>query len=628
MSERIKRDPRRLFTNSQRAQIAARQRQQCNGCAGELAAGFHVHHVIPWSQGGPTEVDNGVALCIECHRIAPVRELPGFQPRRWQKDAMGTVVPILRGGQFATVSAAPGAGKTLFAAATYNALRDAGDVNRVVVFVPNKNLRSQWASEVTPLNVFLRPDAWREHDRQDGVVLTYHMLQQAEVVEQLIRDAQETPTLFILDEVHHLAKDRDGASAWAFSMASVVGSHMRPLHPVLNLSGTLFRSKAKERVATIKYVVTDDGKIETVADYVIAAGDLQKAHQLRLLKVLGMGADMKAEALNFTSGEVRSIDIDDAGMASKMAAGLVRDEAFIDGVLDETVTRLAAASDALKGSAPVKGLIIADDRVHADQVYARLVEKVGTRVAFVAHGPGSGADREIERFRASTGQAIMVAVQKVSEGFDAPDICVLTYLKAWKAPLFINQMVGRAMRVTKKERELGLLLPATVIVPDDEGIKAAFGAVMAGMQLLEPDPCRLCEQPICACPPVRRSDRPVDPKDKQCSECEMPWRNCVCECNECGLTPDTGCICYRFRINDPTQVSVTVTGDVSVLSAQVQDGAGGELSDIDMGIRERLEPEVSAAGLTVFLEEIVGLVERNIEADPMFYMDRFRKKGA
>src|SRR3712207_8686918 len=50
---------------------------------------------------------------------------------------------------------------------------------------------------------------------------------------------------------------------------------------------------------------------------------------------------------------------------------------------------------------------------------------------------------------------------------DVPDICVLTYLRTWRAPLFINQMVGRAMRITALERQLDLHLPGTVIVPNE-----------------------------------------------------------------------------------------------------------------------------------------------------------------
>ena len=140
---------------------------------------------------------------------------------------------------------------------------------------------------------------------------------------------------------------------------------------------------------------------------------------------------------------IRAVDIDaDSRMRGPLIRKMVRDENYLNGIIRETVVRLGHASVALEG-APVKGLIIADSVNHAEQAHAALAAEVGSRNAFIAHGQMTSAEAEIQRFRISTDQAIMVAVQKVTEGFDVPDVCVLTYLRSWRAPLFINQMVGR-----------------------------------------------------------------------------------------------------------------------------------------------------------------------------------------
>ena len=618
-----RRDPLRLFSNSQRGHIAARQQHACDVCTRDLPDGFHVHHVTPWSEGGLTNEANGVAVCPDCHRRAPMAALGVFEPRNWQREALPEVLPKLRAGEFATVSAAPGAGKTLFAGWTYRTLSDRGDIARIVVFVPNANLRTQWADVIKTLNVFLDIRGTTERRNRDGVVLTYHALSDPTQVNQLIEDARVTPTLFILDEVHHLAMAKGGeAGAWAVNIGRIVGSVDRPEHAVLNLSGTLFRSKPSEQITTIKYERVDD-QVETVADYAITAGQLISELQLRHIKVLAYDATKEvSEGVNLAAAAHEgaeadhSVDIDgDVRLSSRVLSELIRNERFIKGILAETVTRLGHASMALE-NAPVKGLVIADNIEHADQIYALLSQEIGTRYAFLAHGQSANAEAEIQRFRMSTGQAIMVAVQKVTEGFDVPDICVLTYLRTWKAPLFINQMVGRAMRITDRERELDTYLPAAVLVPNDEEIKAAFADVLVGaMQVLtaEPEPCIYCEREVCACLPR--------PRDKICQQCNMPWRNCVCICTFCGNHRHHGCTCDRpWGRRNGVPINLEVIEDGRVVHVMF-DGQEVDLRIIDM-FRETFRgsgviPEVA-------IEGAAAMMQQRLRADPFLFMSYIR----
>lgn len=618
-----RRDPRRLFSPSERSHIAARQHHACNVCTKDLPDGFHVHHVTPWSEGGLTNEHNGVAVCPDCHRRAPVQELAQFTPRAWQREALPEVLPKLRVGEFATVSAAPGAGKTLFAGWTYRTLADRGDVTRIVVFVPNANLRTQWADVIKTLNVFLDTRGTSERRSRDGVVLTYHALSDATQVNQLIEDARHAPTLFVLDEVHHLAMARGGeAGAWAVNIGRIVGSVDRPTHAVLNLSGTLFRSKPSEQISTIKYDMVGD-QVETLADYAITAGRLIAERQLRHIKVLAYDAQKEvsvepvnlAESAHEGAAAEHSVDIDgDTRLKSRVLSELIRNDRFINGVLGETVTRLGHASMALD-NAPVKGLIIADGVEHANQIYELLSQQIGTRYAFLAHGQVANAEAEIQRFRMSTGQAIMVAVQKVTEGFDVPDICVLTYLRTWKAPLFINQMVGRAMRITDREREVGVYLPATVLVPNDDEIKAAFADVLVGaMQVLSapPDPCIYCDREICACLPR--------PRDKICEQCNMPWRNCICECTLCGLDRHHGCTCPRpWGRRNGAPVNLTVTEDGQIVHVNV-DG-----NDVDLHLIEAIRATSLASGLPeVFIEQQADAMQQAMRRDPLAFLSYLR----
>lgn len=67
----MSRDPRRMFTTFQRTQIFLAANGACQGCGEGLGPGWEADHVISWAEGGPTEVENGQALCPRCHRSKP-----------------------------------------------------------------------------------------------------------------------------------------------------------------------------------------------------------------------------------------------------------------------------------------------------------------------------------------------------------------------------------------------------------------------------------------------------------------------------------------------------------------------------------------------------------------------------
>ena len=58
----------RKFTESQRTILYNRQKGICPDCEQKfMKAEMHAHHIVPWYNGGRTELDNGVMLCKECH---------------------------------------------------------------------------------------------------------------------------------------------------------------------------------------------------------------------------------------------------------------------------------------------------------------------------------------------------------------------------------------------------------------------------------------------------------------------------------------------------------------------------------------------------------------------------------
>ena len=184
------RDPRRLFAQTERAAIAARQRHMCGVCKRELPEVFHVHHVIPWISGGPTDIDNGIAVCPDCHHRAPILAFPGFDPREWQDEG---APHILRSCAIESSRPWPlrlALGRQDSPDGSFLQLAKTGDVGRMVWFVPNRNLRRQVKKELGAIGMHLDTDTVTERPDRDGVILTYHALSDARKLQQIIRDAR------------------------------------------------------------------------------------------------------------------------------------------------------------------------------------------------------------------------------------------------------------------------------------------------------------------------------------------------------------------------------------------------------------------------------------------------------
>ena len=103
---------------------------------------------------------------------------------------------------------------------------------------------------------------------------------------------------------------------------------------------------------------------------------------------------------------------------------------------------------------PVKGLVVCDTQDHARQVHDLCSDIIGRRPFLAVSEDGPQAARAIREFRETNKMAVLVTVRMVTEGFDCPDITTLVHLTPWRARLFINQMVARAMRITDTERRL------------------------------------------------------------------------------------------------------------------------------------------------------------------------------
>jgi superfamily II DNA or RNA helicase len=398
----------------------------------------------PHSRGGPTDVINGQALCPACNlkKGSKVSEL-----RAWQHDALVRLDHTT--GDFLVV-AAPGAGKTTFALTAARRLIDRGEIQRIVVVVPTKHLRAQWAIAAAAVGIqldhrFVNGSGALARDF-DGAVVTY----QAVASEPLLyRKLAAAGTLVILDEIHHGGDEQRWGEAvkTAFEVA---------LRRIL-LSGTPTRTDR----APVPFVHYDDRGM-FVADagrgYSYDYGTAIQDHAVRPIEFLVLSGGVRWRE----AGSVVSVDladVSDEAVANALNAALNPDGDWIKSVLrraDEELTRhRREVTDA-------GGLVVAADQYKARRYASMLRSITGEEPVLAISDEPDSSDR-IKEFSQGTARWI-VAVQMISEGVDIPRLAVGVYASNYKTELFFKQVAGRFVRMRAADDQT----TATLLIPSVE----------------------------------------------------------------------------------------------------------------------------------------------------------------
>jgi superfamily II DNA or RNA helicase len=487
------RDRRREPSIAERQDLFAAADGFCQKCGSELGPDWHAAHLNAWSNGGATSLDNMAAWCKACNLGAGAVDFGDLNvaPRDWQEQALPKIVDRIYETGVATVQAAPGAGKTLFAGFVFLDLAARGLVDRMVVVVPRANLVNQWEktlSNALRLHLDARPrDKVFEYQGTRGVIVTYQSITAAAARAHRTK-IDQLRTLVVLDEVHHLGTDK----SWGENMRAMVGDvdaqgGVRPAG-ILNLTGTLFRSQKNSRISTVRYRTVEDNKIEARADFKITADELIRKGQLR--KPILYRVRAQAEVVDLSTGEVTRGAIADLNQATRRATkrDAVRDETYQRTLIEESLASLSRAQQALGGrqAEALKLLYVAPDQKSARKA-ADLINQITRRdFARLVVSDEKDAHETLRRLMIDNRPCAIVSCQMVTEGFDHPPVAVIAYASHFLADLYVAQMMARAMRVTKTERDQRKMLPAQILIPDDPDLVAAFeNAMIAEMHILD-----------------------------------------------------------------------------------------------------------------------------------------------
>lgn len=475
-------DRRRRPTIDERRFIYERAEGRCHTCGNDLEIDWHNSHMAAWINGGGTTIENVTAECAHCNLVrgSTDADLNGIELRDWQAKALPALLDRLWKAGVATLHAAPGAGKTLLAGAMFQALHEAGLVERMLVVVPNKALVEQWRNSLANMRIHLdvQPrDGVFEYPDTVGAIVTYHGLPGSARAHAVRLD--NVPTLVVLDEVHHIA---DQAS-WGNAVRTMLGDVAKgevTAQAVLNMTGTLFRSNKSKRISTVSYeLVEADGgeQYQAIADWSISTADLI-GKELRPPDLYAFSSH--AEVVDVHEGTLISGGIADLGVGERKAVmrEMYKEKDWLRGYVSEALRMLRNAEHALGDSTPLKLLYVASDQKAARMAADMINEVVGRNFARLIISDQPGALKELKSAVRDPKPCAIVAVQMVTEGFDCPEVAVIAYASRITAPLFVAQTMARAMRITKAERAKGRTLPAQILIPDNPELRAAFASAL------------------------------------------------------------------------------------------------------------------------------------------------------
>lgn len=286
----IKRDPRRRFTWLQRFKIWVRAGGKCEGCGVDLDDDWDAHHEEPHAIGGTTEIFNGRALCVACHKMehrpmsmdSPNRKSAGgfFKDYSWQEDAVEKLMNNLqlfyseKHGEFErayVVEVSPSGGKTTFALKAARAMIQAGLIDKVFAFVPRETIKTGFRkdTEFVVMDITNRLDGNETIQIDDkvksdyksmlrnfhGAVINYASLSSFLGLFELYA-SRGVRMLFVFDEVHHAStgesEDDDSGNSWGEDVAKVRAF----ANVVICMTGTPMRTDG-DRVTYLRYTTKD-----------------------------------------------------------------------------------------------------------------------------------------------------------------------------------------------------------------------------------------------------------------------------------------------------------------------------------------------------------------------------------
>ncbi len=515
--------------------------------------------------------------------------------RPWQAAALQKCLKWLvtdRVDRHFLINAAPGAGKTIASCVIARELIALGEISRVIVIAPRREVVRQWADdfrEVTGRHMSRVTGSDSELAIQLDVCATWAAIEGLRDAFQAVCKSHNT--LVICDEHHHAAV----RAAWGESADDA----FKDARYVLVLTGTPIRSDNEQ---SIWLAYDDRGRIEHPSDgtYTLSYGEAVDLgycrpvtfhrHEGRFTVDLQDGTSIQissqnpvvdAEKLRLPALQ-RALDFYKLACTPQYQAD--GQSPKLDGyqatMIDWASEKLTELRDRLPNAG---GLVIAPS-IEIAEYFEKLIEALEGEKPICVHSQTPNPESKIEAFR-NTDKKWLVSVAMISEGVDIKRLRVLVYLPNALTELAFRQAIGRVVRTAGRDDDTR----AYVVMPSfkvlEEYARRVEEEMPAWSKASDEKPkkkkCPVCEAEnelgAKTCSSCGHEFPARSAKLKNCPTCNAPNPIGATKCQECGAS---FAVQFNLTLDEALRIGVIVRGtDIDEAEVEEAERIGPALRD-------------------------------------------------
>jgi superfamily II DNA or RNA helicase len=429
---------------------------RCRICGIKLNGAFHADHILPFTRAGETLIKNGQALCSKCNLTKGAKFMLNYL-RPWQTEAISQAIKWLvieKKDRHFLINAAPGSGKTKASCELAKKLFELGEIDRVIVIAPRREVVKQWATDFRQVTGrYMSKVTNASDDISDldlDVCATWAAVQGLLAPFQAV--CRSSRTLVICDEHHHAAV----SAAWG----NDANAAFLEAKYVLILSGTPVRSDGGN---TVWLAYDDQGAIDHPAEgtYTLTYGqsvDLGYCRPITFHRHDGFfTVDIDGDAVSVSGTQPAELSeklkripaLQKALSFYRLACTPQYEQDTVtpkfDGYQWSMIQWATEKINDLRNRMPNAGGLVIAPSIEIAEYFVKVIEIIDGEKPLIVHSQLADSESKIDAFR-NTNKRWLVSVAMVSEGVDIPRLRVLVYLPSATTELAFRQAVGRVVR--------------------------------------------------------------------------------------------------------------------------------------------------------------------------------------